>query len=67
MTHQQHLTPAQLRAKALGMREEAKYTRATIDHYSPARRANMKASAERMERMAQELERAAQRAEAIGV
>lgn len=62
-----HLTPVQLRAKALGMREEAQCTRAVLDSVPPMRRAGLRARAERMERLAQELERAAQRAEATGV
>ena len=62
-----HLTSSQLREKAAGMRQEAQYTRATLEHIAPMRRTAMKARAERMERLAQELERAAQRSEAIGV
>jgi hypothetical protein len=67
MTEPHHLTPGQLREKAKGMREEARYTRAILDTTTPTRRTGLKARAERMERLASELERAAQRSEATGV
>lgn len=63
----ERLTAPQMREKAKGMREEAQCTRAVLDSAPPMRRAGLKASAERMERLASELERAAQRSEAIGV
>lgn len=65
------LTPADLRAKASGMRAKASAKRGALEHgrkaIPEAKRRDMLESIHRMETLASEMERAAQRAEATGV
>lgn len=66
-----HLTPVDLRAKAHGMRAEARDKRGALERgrkaIPEAKRRDMLDSIHRMETLASEMERAAQRAEATGV
>jgi hypothetical protein len=69
-TEPRPLTPAELRIKALGLREEARAKRSTLKHgraIPDEAQRRMREAAQRMECLASELERAAQRAEATGV
>lgn len=68
-TERRPLTANELRAKADGLREEARAKRGTLKHgraIPEESKRRMLDSIHRMEMLASEMERAAQRAEAVG-